>query len=124
MKQLALIFFAFFLSSLLFAQEPATKHPAQVTKTEKKVEVKDTTVTVKKSEIKSKAKPSSQKIKKDTTDKKQKQKEVMVLICNSSRAYAYHSHECRGLARCKAGISKVALSEAKRRGYSPCKICY
>jgi|GEM_PF-1759080 len=47
-----------------------------------------------------------------------------VLICNSKSSYAYHSHYCHGLNRCKSGVSKVTVPEAKRQGYRPCKICY
>ena len=53
-----------------------------------------------------------------------KANEATVLICNSSSAYAYHSSRCRGLNRCKAGISSVSVSEAKGSGYKACKICY
>jgi uncharacterized protein YgiM (DUF1202 family) len=55
---------------------------------------------------------------------KTKKVESYVLICNSSSAYAYHSYYCRGLNRCKSGVSKVTESEAQSRGYRPCKICY
>ena len=47
-----------------------------------------------------------------------------VLICRSSRSYAYHSFECRGLAHCTHKIIKVTQEEAVRMGYKPCKICY
>ena len=50
--------------------------------------------------------------------------ESQVLICNSSNSYAYHKYQCRGLSRCKAGISKINLSSAKSKGYSACKNCY
>lgn len=51
-------------------------------------------------------------------------KEQMVLICNSKSAYAYHSHYCSGLSRCKSSVSKVKKSEAEAMGYVPCKKCY
>ena len=51
-------------------------------------------------------------------------KELAVLICNSRSAYAYHSHQCHGLKRCRSDIYEVTVSEAIQRGYSPCKICY
>ncbi len=54
----------------------------------------------------------------------QSKREATVLICNSSRAYAYHAYQCHGLNRCKSGISSVSVSEAKAQGYSACKICY
>lgn len=48
-----------------------------------------------------------------------------VYICNSKSAYAYHKdHSCRGLGRCKAGISQTTSSNASSIGYQPCKICY
>ena len=50
--------------------------------------------------------------------------EAQVMICISKTAYAYHSHECRGLARCTHKIETVSISEAKKAGYVPCKICY
>lgn len=47
-----------------------------------------------------------------------------VYICNSSKAYAYHSTEsCRGLERCTHGVSRVTLQEAINEGRVPCKIC-
>jgi hypothetical protein len=51
-------------------------------------------------------------------------KETTVLICNSQNAYAYHSHKCSGLQRCKSEILNIKVSEAKKRGKSACKICY
>ncbi len=56
--------------------------------------------------------------------KTEKKQETYVLICNSSKAYAYHSYTCRGLNNCKAGTSKITLSEAKAKGYKPCRNCY
>ncbi len=47
-----------------------------------------------------------------------------VLICGSRSAYAYHSYECHGLARCRSGVSRVSASEAWNMGYIPRKICY
>jgi hypothetical protein len=51
-------------------------------------------------------------------------KESTVLICNSPNAYAYHSHKCSGLQRCKSNVLSIKLSEAKKAGRSACKICY
>ncbi len=53
-----------------------------------------------------------------------KQNESTVFVCNSKSSYAYHSHQCRGLKRCKSGISKVSKSQAQNSGYRACKICY
>lgn len=51
-------------------------------------------------------------------------KENHVLICNSSTAYAYHSHRCSGLSNCTHSISEILKSEASSLGRSPCKTCY
>ncbi len=51
-------------------------------------------------------------------------KEQTVLICNSSGSYAYHSHKCAGLLRCKSNILTVTVADAKKGGRSACKICY
>ena len=50
--------------------------------------------------------------------------ETTVLICNSQNAYAYHSHKCSGLQRCKSEVINIRLSDAKKQGRSACKICY
>ena len=47
-----------------------------------------------------------------------------VYICQSKSAYAYHSYQCRGLARCTHGIVKIAKAQAIKLGYKACKICY
>lgn len=57
-------------------------------------------------------------------ERKEVTKQDSVLICNSKNAYAFHSHYCSGLSRCKAGVSKVTKSEAESRGRQACKICY
>jgi len=49
---------------------------------------------------------------------------VYVDICQSRRAYAYHSGMCRGLSRCTHGVGKVTVAQARNSGYVPCKICY
>lgn len=49
---------------------------------------------------------------------------VYVAICESRKAYAYHSGMCRGLARCTHGVSRVTVAQARNSGYVPCKICY
>jgi hypothetical protein len=51
--------------------------------------------------------------------------QTYVYICNSSRAYAYHSDiNCSGLNHCTHGISKVTLEEAQKMGRVPCRRCY
>lgn len=47
-----------------------------------------------------------------------------VLICESRSAYAYHSHMCHGLNRCRSAISRVSRTQAAEAGYVPCRICY
>lgn len=47
-----------------------------------------------------------------------------VYICESRRAYAYHSYQCHGLNRCRSGVSRVTAARARDYGYVPCKICY
>ena len=53
-------------------------------------------------------------------------KEVVVFLCDSETAYAYHSSSgCSGLNRCKHEIIKVTKSDAVNQyGRRPCKICY
>ncbi len=50
--------------------------------------------------------------------------EVKVLICKSAESYAYHRHECRGLAQCKHMIESVSLARAKEIGRKACGYCY
>ncbi|WP_419555721.1 DUF5763 domain-containing protein [Pollutibacter soli] len=47
-----------------------------------------------------------------------------VLICKSTGAYAYHSHNCQGLRQCRATIEKVTIEEAKRLRRKACGYCY
>jgi hypothetical protein len=47
-----------------------------------------------------------------------------VLICVSPTGHKYHSHECRGLAKCTHEIRKVTKAQAIKMGYGACKICY
>jgi hypothetical protein len=52
-------------------------------------------------------------------------KEVAVYICLSPNAYAYHKNSgCRSLKRCKHKIVKVKLTDAVKKHFRPCKICY
>jgi hypothetical protein len=51
-------------------------------------------------------------------------KDEVVMICGSKNAYAYHSHECKGLSRSKSEIKKMSVSEAKNQGYKACGFCY
>ncbi len=53
-----------------------------------------------------------------------RRREGKVYICMSRSSYAYHSSNCRGLNRCKSGVSTVTVSEAQESGYQDCKICY
>jgi len=56
--------------------------------------------------------------------KENRSSETTVLICNSQNAYAYHSHKCSGLQRCKSEIVSIRVADAKKQGRSACKICY
>lgn len=47
-----------------------------------------------------------------------------VLVCTSPNAYAFHSHYCRGLKRCTYDTVTMSRSQAVKRGYQACKICY
>jgi hypothetical protein len=47
-----------------------------------------------------------------------------VLVCKSKSSYAYHSHVCQGLKRCKAGTKSMSEKEAREAGYKACKYCY
>jgi hypothetical protein len=47
-----------------------------------------------------------------------------VIICNSPNAYAYHSRECSGLARCVHSTSRMSKSAAIDKGRTACKICW
>lgn len=53
-----------------------------------------------------------------------KVKEATVLICASRNSYAYHSHRCSGLSRCKASIKTLTKTQAENQGRRPCKFCY
>ncbi len=59
-----------------------------------------------------------------TIPEKKQKKQATVFICNSKNAYAYHSHRCHGLNRCRSGVSSVTKSKAENSGYRACKICY
>jgi hypothetical protein len=52
------------------------------------------------------------------------QKIDSVYVCQSKSAYAYHSYQCRGLARCTHTIVKMTKAQAVKFGYKPCQICY
>lgn len=47
-----------------------------------------------------------------------------VMVCNSAKAYSYHSGYCGGLSRCTHGVSTVSVGEAQRMGRQPCQKCY
>lgn len=51
--------------------------------------------------------------------------EKTVWICGGPNSKRYHRHPgCAGLKRCSKTPSKISISEAQRRGYTPCKKCY
>ena len=47
-----------------------------------------------------------------------------VWICISPSAKKYHSRKCHGFNRCTHERRQVSESEAKRKNYTKCKICY
>ena len=48
-----------------------------------------------------------------------------VYICTGPNAEKYHkSSKCRGIRKCSCKIVSIDLSDAKKQGYKPCKICY
>lgn len=56
---------------------------------------------------------------------KAKIKTNSVYICTGPKATKYHkTDKCRGLNRCSGSIEQLLISNAKAKGYSPCKTCY
>lgn len=53
-----------------------------------------------------------------------RQSNATVYVCMSTGAYAYHTHFCQGLKRCKADIAEMSVNEARSRGRKPCGYCY
>lgn len=51
-------------------------------------------------------------------------KQDKVLICNTSKAYAYHKKQCAGLQRCTGAVETVTLDEAQKAGRRACQNCY
>lgn len=48
-----------------------------------------------------------------------------VYVCTSKCSKKYHdNYRCRGLQKCNAEIELISIEEAKKRGYTECKICY
>ena len=52
-------------------------------------------------------------------------KSKTVYYCTGPNAKKYHSSShCRGLRKCSCKIVKCSKSEALKKGFRPCKICY
>ena len=52
-------------------------------------------------------------------------KSQTVYYCTGPNAKKYHSSShCRGLRKCSCKIVKCSKSEALKKGFRPCKICY
>lgn len=52
-------------------------------------------------------------------------KSQTVYYCTGPNAKKYHSSShCRGLRKCSCRIVKCSKSEAQKKGFRPCKICY
>lgn len=48
-----------------------------------------------------------------------------VVICGGKYATKFHSTaDCRGLNNCKGGLHPISVSEARRKGFTSCLICY
>ncbi len=48
-----------------------------------------------------------------------------VYICNGKYATKFHkTKKCWGLSKCKGTITSHSVSDAKRKGFSACGICY
>lgn len=49
----------------------------------------------------------------------------MVYVCNGTKSYRFHKNRnCKGLNQCRSTVSTMANSEARSKGYTPCRICY
>lgn len=49
----------------------------------------------------------------------------IVVICGGKYATKYHNTtRCRGLRNCKGGLYKMSIKDAKKKGFTACKICY
>jgi len=61
----------------------------------------------------------------ENKDAPNKRKSENVYVCIGKSATRYHNtYYCRGLSNCRADIEEVSVAEAKRKGRTPCKICY
>lgn len=50
---------------------------------------------------------------------------TIVYYCTGPNAKKYHrSSNCKGLRKCSCSIVKCSKSEAEKKGFKPCKICY
>jgi hypothetical protein len=53
-----------------------------------------------------------------------KQIESVVYVCNNGKTLVYHvSSGCAALGRCRSGVSKLSISEAKSSNLRVCKRC-
>jgi hypothetical protein len=50
--------------------------------------------------------------------------ENKVWICISKSSKKYHSRKRHGFYRCTHRTEHITVSDAKRKGYTKCKICY
>ena len=52
-------------------------------------------------------------------------KSQTVYYCTGPKAKRFHkSPYCKGLNKCSGRIVKCSKEEAKKKGFSPCRICY
>lgn len=48
-----------------------------------------------------------------------------VYVCQGPQSHKYHkTKKCKGLCKCSTELKKLDRDEAKRAGYTACKICY
>ena len=50
--------------------------------------------------------------------------QTYVYICTGPKSVAYHKvSSCKGLNNCSTSVKKVTLTDAKKMGRRPCKVC-
>lgn len=54
----------------------------------------------------------------------QQKDDPTVIICTGKYSKRYHAYMCKGMKACKGDVKKVKLSEARKKGLTPCGYCY
>lgn len=52
------------------------------------------------------------------------QSEAKVYVCTGKYAKRYHDYLCEGIENCKGEKVTMTKEEAKKKGLTPCRICY